>query len=120
MKASVLNMESEALEEFREKMDAALAVAICRMKEKRIMTASVTGKIKIELVETTDVQGQILTTLELKPEVNVNMKTQAKVACGTQNGLFVQLDEEGRPIVGSCQVEIEDLMEEMAAEEGGA
>ena len=115
MKAQVLNLGSESLVEFREKLDAALAVAVNRMKEKWLMQASVTGKIKITLEEQTDSQGEIHTLMKLEPEVNVNMSTKGKVQCGTQSGLFVQLDEEGRPVIGSCQVDIDELL---AREEG--
>ena len=114
MKAQELNIGSEALEDFREKMDAALMVIISRMKEKKMMNGSVTGKINITMEELPDVQGEIHTLMKLEPEVSMNVSAKAKVDCKKQDGLFVQIDEEGRPVIGSCQIDIEDLMERMA------
>lgn len=117
MKPHVLTMDSEALADFREKMDQCLAVLVCRMKERKLTEGTLTGKLKVTITEAPDKLGQLHTMMELEPEVSVNMSAKGKVECEKQAGMFMQLDEEGRPVVGSCQVDIEELLEEMSKEE---
>ena len=117
MKPHVLTMDSEALADFREKMDQCLALLVCRMKERKLTEGTLTGKVKVTIREAPDMLGQLHTMMELEPEVSVNMSAKGKVECEKQAGMFMQLDEEGRPVIGSCQVDIEELLEEMSKEE---
>ena len=119
MKASVLNLSCEALAEFRQNIDNTLALAVNRMKEKQIRQATVTGKINILLKQTPDANGVILNMMELEPEVSLNLTAKAKIQCSKENGLFVRMDEEGRPIVGSFQIDIDELLEEMEMRAAG-
>ena len=119
MKPHVLNMNSEALTDFRQKMDQCMALLICRMQEKKLMEGTVTGKVKVTMKQVPDDMGEYHTMMELEPEVSLNMSAKGKVECEKQNGLFVLMDEDGKPVIGSCQVEIEDLLEEMNQEEEG-
>lgn len=114
MKPHVLTMDSEALADFREKLDQCLALLVCRMKERKLTEGTLTGKLKVTISEAPDMLGQLHTMMELEPEVSVNMSAKGKVECEKQAGMFMQLDEDGRPVIGSCQVDIEELLEEMA------
>ena len=114
MKPHVLTMDSEALADFREKMDQCLALLVCRMKERKLTEGTLTGKVKVTIREAPDMLGQLHTMMELEPEVSLNMSAKGKVECEKQAGMFMQLDEEGRPVIGSCQVDIDELLEEMA------
>lgn len=110
MKPQSFDMSSEALEEFREQMDAALALVVRELKGKGLPEGTVTGKIKIVMEHAIDANGEYATMINLEPEVSLNMSTKGKIECSKKAGLFTQLDENGNPVIGSCQVDIEDLL----------
>ena len=110
MKPQSFDLSSEALEEFREKMDAALAMVVRQLKIKDLPEGTVTGKIKIVLDKAADANGEIATQMTLEPEVSINLSARGKIECSRKAGLFTQLDENGNPVIGSCQIDIEDLL----------
>ena len=110
MKPQQFDLSSEALEEFREKMDAALAMVVRQLKIKDLPEGTITGKIKIVLEKAADANGEIATQMTLEPEVSINLSAKGKIECSKKAGLFTQLDENGNPVIGSCQIDIEDLL----------
>ena len=110
MKPQQFDLSSEALEEFREKMDAALAMVVRQLKIKDLPEGTVTGKIKIVLEKAADANGEIATQMTIEPEVTLNLSAKGKIECSKKAGLFTQLDENGNPVIGSCQIDIEDLL----------
>ena len=110
MKPQSFDLSSEALEEFREKMDAALAMVVRQLKIKDLPEGTVTGKIKIVLDKAADANGEIATQMTLEPEVSINLSARGKIECSRKAGLFTQLDENGNPVIGTCQIDIEDLL----------
>ena len=110
MKPQAFSITSEALEEFREKMDAALAMVVRQLKLKDLPEGTVTGKIKITLDKAADANGEIATQMTLEPEVSINLSARGKIECSKKAGLFTQLDMNGNPVIGSCQIDIEDLL----------
>jgi len=110
MKPQQFDLSSEALEEFREKMDAALAMVVRQLKLKDLPEGTITGKIKIVLEKAADANGEIATQMTLEPEVSINLSAKGKIECSKKAGLFTQLDENGNPVIGSCQIDIEDLL----------
>ena len=117
MKPQQFDISSEALDEFRDKMDAALAMVVRELKNKRLPEGTVTGKIKITLEKAADGNGEIATQMTLEPEVTINMSAKGKIECGRKAGLFTQLDENGNPVIGSCQMDIDDLLNGEAEEQ---
>ena len=110
MKPQSFDLRSEALEEFREKMDSALATVVRELKMKGLPEGTVTGKIKIVLEKAADANGEIATQMTIEPEVTLNLSAKGKIECSKKAGLFTQLDENGNPVIGSCQIDIEDLL----------
>ena len=110
MKPQSFDISSDALEEFREKMNAALAMVVRQLKIKELPEGIVTGKIKIVMEKAADANGEIATMINMEPEVSLNLSAKGKIECSKKAGLFTQLDENGNPVIGSCQVDIEDLL----------
>jgi len=81
-----------------------------QLKLKDLPEGTITGKIKIVLEKAADANGEIATQMTLEPEVSINLSAKGKIECSKKAGLFTQLDENGNPVIGSCQIDIEDLL----------
>ena len=113
MEPQQLTLNSDAMTAFRWKMDAAINMVLAQMKEKKLTTGTVTGKIDIVMAEVTDKEtGEITTRLEIEPVVNTKIGAKGKFECGLVQGLVMALDKEGIPIVASNQIDIDELLAE--------
>lgn len=110
MKPQELNLKCEALEEFMTNLEAALKIVTMRMMERKMQTGTVSAKIEVELKEMPTADGEILTMIEIKPDVKVKIGSKASLDCEKQGGMFIRQDDYGAPIVGSCQVDIDELI----------
>jgi len=110
MKPQTLTIESEVLEDFRTNFNGTLAVLLREMRSRRLREGTITAKIDIEIDEHADVNGEILRMVNIVPEINMKMGAKAKVECKKKNGLFMQMNEEGVPVVGNCQMDIDELL----------
>ncbi len=82
MKPQVFTLESEILEEFRIKMNAALETVTRLMIEKKLPDGTITAKIDIEMLERTDKEtGEIYYDVELQPNVNMKISAGGKIDC---------------------------------------
>jgi len=110
MKPQRLNLESEALNRFRENLDAALNVMIKRMSEKNLMEGTTTAKLKVLLIPGTDENtGEVFYKMEIEPEIDIKIGAKAKIECPVTAGIFAQFDKDGAVIVASQQISIDDL-----------
>ena len=114
MKPQTLTIDSEVLEEFRNNFNGTMAFLMREMQNRRLYEGTISAKIDITIEERRDTTGEIIRTVEIAPEVNMKMGAKAKVECKKKGGLFMRMNQEGTPVVGSCQVDIEELL---AAEE---
>ena len=110
MKPQTLTLDSEVLEDFRGNFDDTLAVLLREMRNRRLREGTITAKIDIEIKESADVNGEVIRMVNLVPEINMKMGAKAKVECEKRNGLFMQMNDEGVPVVGSCQMDIDELL----------
>ena len=113
MSPQTLTLGSEALADFRYKMDLALDAALKTLKEKKLMEGVVNAKIKILMVEKTDKEtGQVTTRINLEPDVNLKIGAKYKLECQEETGLLMAFNQEGNPVIATNQIDIDELLAE--------
>ena len=111
MKPQRLNIESEALEEFRASLNAALEIVACQLVQRKLKKGTVTAKVGITLDERTDSKtGEIFYDLVLEPTVNMKVGASDKLECGKKSAVM-KPDNTGRPLIASEQIGMDELME---------
>lgn len=111
MKPQRLNIESEALEEFRQKLNSALEIMTCQLIWRKLKKGTVTAKVSITIGELTDPNGEIYYEMELEPTVNIKVGASEKLECGRKSTLMKQ-DNQGRPMIASAQIGMDELVDE--------
>ena len=110
MKAQELNLNSEVLDEFREQFSETLALVVRELKMRGLYQGSITAKMDIKIEQHHTMDGEIVQVMSIKPDISMKLGAKAKVECKEKTGLYMQLDEEGRPVIGSCQIDIDELL----------
>ena len=110
MKPQTLTIDSEVLEDFRENFNTTMAVLLREMRNRRLREGTITAKLDIQIEESADVNGEVIRLVNIVPEINMKMGAKAKVECAKKSGLFMQVNDEGVPVVGSCQMDIDELL----------
>lgn len=112
MKPQILDLESEALAEFRERFNFAMSSLIGNMIEKGLKTGEVGGKIRIEINQVTDREtGELVLMPVIKPDVHMKVGAKGKIDCGTVEGVILKRTPCGQPVVASNQITFDELLE---------
>ena len=112
MKPQRLNIESEALEEFRQSLNAALEIVACQLIKRKLQKGTVTAKVAITLDERTDAKtGEIYYDLVLEPGVSMKIGANDKLKCGAKSAIM-KPDNTGRPLIASEQIGMDEIMDE--------
>lgn len=112
MKPQIFRLDSEILEEFRIKMDAALELVSRMMIEKKLPDGAVTAKIDIEMMERTNKDtGEIYYDVELQPKVNINVSAGGKIECDKKMTMM-KLGRDRLPYVASNQIDMDELLKD--------
>ena len=112
MKPQELNLDSEVFEEFREKFNAALAVMIQQMTEKQLREGTLAVNVAIAMGQAATADGEIVSTIVIEPGMKMKIGAKAKVECSKRGGFCVKVDPEGRPIVASSQIDMDEVLGE--------
>ena len=106
-----LNLESEALESFREMFDLSLRHMMTNMEEKSLQSGTITGKIKIQMERIVDREtGEMQTVIDLKPDVSVKLGIHGKAECMEIKGLHMAFDGNGDPVVSMNQISMDEII----------
>ncbi len=112
MKPQRLSIDSEALEEFRKSLDAALEIVTCQLVRRKLEKGTVTAKVSIKIEERADPKtGEIYYEMELEPTVNMKVGASEKLECGRKSAMMKQ-DNQGRPMIASAQIGMDELVDE--------
>ena len=112
MKPQRLNIESEALEEFRQTLNAALEIVTCQMIRRKMEKGTVNAKVAITIEEHADDKtGEIYYDMVLEPNVNMKIGSGESLKCGTKKAIMKQGDD-GRPMIASAQIGMDELVDE--------
>lgn len=107
----ILNIESDQLRSFRDLFDISLRHMLEKMKQKDLQNGTITGKIKVIMNRTVDREtGEMMTMLNLMPDVSVKLGVNGKAECETIYGLHMVFDRNGDPIVSENQITMDELM----------
>jgi hypothetical protein len=111
MKPQVFTLESEILEEFRIKMNAALETVTRLMIEKKLPDGAITAKIDIEMLEKTDKEtGEIYYDVELQPNVNMKISAGGKIDCDKKMTMM-KLGRDRQTYVASNQIDMFEMLD---------
>lgn len=112
MKPQILDLDSEALEEFRQKFETAIGLLLRNMIRKDILDGEVGGKLKIKLTFGTDKEtGEQIVMPEITPDVHIKVGAKAKMECVKRGGMILQTTPCGQPVVASNQITMDELIE---------
>lgn len=112
MKPQRLNIESEALEEFRQSLNAALEIVTCQLIRRKLQKGTVSANVGITIRERCDDKtGEIYYEMVLEPKVNMKIGASDSLKCGTKAAIMKQ-DAEGRPLIASEQIGMDELIAE--------
>lgn len=115
MKPQTLTIDSEALQDYLQTQVSMMNMCICNLAEKKLVSGTVTAKIKIALIEQKDEKtGEFYYRMELEPKVDVKVGGSASVKCKKESGLFMKRDERGMPVIASTQIDMEEFLQEGA------
>lgn len=113
MKPEELSLYAEALAEFRENLDAMIRMLVLNLTEKDLETGTISAKIKVNLKKETDSIGQQVYVMGIEPEVGIKIGASGKAKMKEKNGIFLRYRQDGTPIIGGKQMEIEAYIREM-------
>ena len=115
MKPQRINLDSEVLEEFRAALSGALEIVACQMMRKKLNEGTVSASVKISTEERADDKtGEIYYTMELEPKVKMKIGASDDMNCGKRGGIIMKQDYQGRPLIASEQISIEEIQQEGA------
>ena len=96
MSPQELSLDCEALEELRVTLDTAM--------------------VKITLEKHTDQYGKQYCLMKIEPETSMKIGASGKVKCQTKNGICLKYAEDGTPIIGERQMEVDEFIRGKAEE----
>lgn len=113
MRPQRISIESEVLEEFRQNLNTALEIVTCQLARRKLREGTISAKIKIKVQENADKEsGEVFFNMELEPDVKMKIGSSDKLECQKQGGIIMQPDNDGRPMIASQQIDMNDLMQE--------
>ena len=113
MKPQRLNLDSEAMEEFRTNFDSALQKLCEQIVKKDLTRGVVSAKVAITLTKKADKEtGEIYYNMEIEPDVKRKLSADYKIPCGRKDGIIMQMDPYGRPMIADEQISFDDLIPE--------
>lgn len=119
MAPHVFGLYGEELAKFREALDGTIRALAVNMTERGMAEGSVSAKIKIT-IQKGDSGGKLITRMKIEPAVGMKIGASEKVKIGTENGIVLEYDSEGRPVVGNHQIEVSEYIRQLDAGEQSA
>ena len=108
MKQEELNVDSLVFRGMKAMLSAEIIDTIKTMEEKRIHNGSVSLKIKLEMLERTDENGEFHRTLIIDPEVGSRIERKYKSKCGDTGGRM-GYGEDGELTILTNQISMDEI-----------
>lgn len=119
MAPHVFGLYGEELAKFREGLDETIRALIVNMTERDMREGSVSAKIKVTIEKTVS-GGKPITRMKIEPAVGMKIGASANVKLGTEDGIVLEYDSEGRPVVGDHQIEVSEYIRQLETGEQSA
>lgn len=113
MDAQELGLGCEALDDFRNSLDQIIRLVVDNLTERDLENGVVSAKIKITRQTQIDPAGRPVTALKLEPSVNMKIGAGGGVKCAAPGGIFMAYTRDGRPIISTKQVSLDEYIREV-------
>lgn len=120
MNPHVFGLYGDEMKEFRMALDETIRQLVVTMTEKSLEEGAVSAKIKISIGHTRGSAGETVTMMKIEPAVSMKIGASGKAELKKENGIYLQFNDQGMPIVGDHQIEIEEYIRETAVGEESA
>ena len=117
MNPHVFGLYGDEMKEFRMALDETIRQIAVTMTEKDMEDGVVNAKIKIHIGRTQGADGEVVTVMKIEPSVGMRIGTSGKYALKEENGIFLQFNDNGTPVVGDHQMEIGEYIRAMAEDD---
>lgn len=115
MKPQRISLESEVLEEFRDKLNAALEIVTCQLVRRKLYEGVVSASVRIEVEERADDKtGEVYYSMNLEPKVKIKIGASDDMKCVKRGGIIMKQDYQGRPLIASEQISMDEIKQEGA------
>lgn len=111
MKPQELKLDSEIFAGLRGGIDACLNILVCQMLQKGINAGNVTARIGIEIKEFATEDGEIIREPDIKYSVSYGMSAKDNIKGDVQKGLILRRNREGKILIASEQIGMDELMD---------
>ena len=113
MKPQELNIESEIFDDLREKFDLTINAMMRNLIAKSMREGTLTVKIKVKLDEITTTDGEIQYMPAFEPKINMKIGAKGDIELEKIAGMLMKESGDGRHVIGSSQVSMDELIEEL-------
>ena len=113
MKPQELTIDSDCFWDLKQRMTEGITEALDTLMEKKLSIGSISTKIDIEIRETQNEEtGEIVYQPIFSYDVNYKIGAKHKIGKGVSAGLYLEKTMDGRNIVASNQISMDELVEE--------
>ena len=117
MDPQTLGLYSEPLQEFRENLDEMLRILVVNLTERSMEAGILTAKIKVTIDRPAD--GGY-TQMKIEPDIGLKIGAKGSKKCQKQEGIFLQYDAEGVPVIAGTQIGVDEYIRRMNNREESA
>ncbi len=114
MKAQELTIDSEVFKDTKFIFDDAISHLLRNMIRKDLSEGKLTLTVKITSANIINQEtGASEQRMIFEPKINIKIGEKADAKCPITGGLLAEIDKNGNVLVGSNQIDIDELMNEM-------
>lgn len=111
MKQHELDLDSMVFAELRHNLNESIKYVISQLSEKGLSEGTVTAKIKIGMMKSTDENGEVHQTAIFEPKVASKIGSSYEDKCVATGGR-IQISGDGSVLIGTEQVTMDELMDD--------
>lgn len=117
MDPHVFGLYGDEMKEFRMALDETIRQIVVTLTEKNLEEGTVSAKVKIHIDHKQGADGELVKMMKIEPAVSMKIGASGKYALQEENGIFLQFNDNGMPVVGDHQMEIEEYIRAMAEDD---